>query len=465
MSWFKGTAAGHNDFIRLVKEMATKLTDVTSTSACTGTGTGIVYGASSTPSSVAETWRLTCTDAGSFVIAGACSPNITGAYTKTGVNDGKPSFDNGTYACWWSTADEIWYNTIIANIGTPPTDAFRLDKPLAEGSWEAMGTSTGVPVSVGDSLPTFSVVGGETGTLANAVQERPYSENYISFTILKGTTFYEVDDYFDIVVGVTAPLWIVDRYTTGTNYELIMHGQGGETNAIYVGMQGVTDGSTYYNIKVAGFTGYVGGNTFDLQPGVSPLKYFCTAGTAFDFYIWMSARRVMGEVTIGSRQEGFYLGWIKPNATPSQVTYPLAVGGTTASSTQLIATAGNEHAMYWRLIATTINGTSVQGLTFFDDTFWTIHWDKDNWPITSTYYTNFARYSRDINGNYPLWPVKLRYIVNNKNYGDFEGLYGPAVNHNQITLLDVLTTYARAFVCFQNIDYTGDGHIVAIDLF
>ena len=239
-----------------------------------------------------------------------------------------------------------------------------------------------------------------------------------------------------------------------------MHGQGGGSDSIYIGFQGVTDGSNYYNVKLGGFTGYVAENTFDTQPGIeTQLRYFCLINTSFDFHIWMNARRLMGQATIGSNQSCFYLGWLKPHASPSQITYPMCVGGTTSYEDGLLANEIDSHNAFWR-IDTTNPGNN--GLTFYDETFWAEFKAEDSWPINAGYSYYMET---DINGNYPMWPAKVRKISTHKNYGDFEGVYIPSTNNGQLTLNDVLTTNIRAFLCNQNLMRSGVRNIVAYDLY
>jgi len=273
MAWKRAIAADYKDLILQVRNFCLKTTDTGATViGGSNVGDGILYGTSSTESSVVEDWTITCLSGGSIEITGNPTPDITGTYTQLGTNDGKPTYGDGTNAVWWSTANAFWYNTLIASIGTPPSTGFRLANEKPVGTWEAFGTATGVPVSTGDAAPTFSVTGSVTGADDNAEMLTPYSNGLLSLTILDGTIPYATGDTFTVPVTSSTAEWLEDRYdatTTPDTPELIMHGIGGGTDEIYVGLKGVTNNSTYWNLNLQGFTGYVDSHSFEIQPAYS----------------------------------------------------------------------------------------------------------------------------------------------------------------------------------------------------
>lgn len=81
MAWKKGTATDFLDFIDKIESFCTKTLFAGTVSAGGGnTGDGIVYGASATDDSVAETWTLTCTTGGGNGVAiFSVSGSVSGA--------------------------------------------------------------------------------------------------------------------------------------------------------------------------------------------------------------------------------------------------------------------------------------------------------------------------------------------------------------------------------------------------
>ena len=462
MSWKKATAADYKDLLLQIRNFCTKTTD-TGTVVVGGSnvGDGIIYGASSTESSVVENWTVTCLSGGSIEITGNPSPDITGTYTENGTNDGKPYYDDGTNAVWWSTANGYWYNTIIANIGTPPSDGFRLANDTAVGTWEAFGTATGVPVSAGDALPTFSVTGSVSGVQASATMLAPYSNGLLTMTILEGATPFSTGDTFTIPIASSTAEWVVDRYDTTTDPdqpELIMHGIGGGTDEIYVGINTYTNSSTYWNLGFQGFTGYVDSNDFVDQPGYdSDLAILTTASVSFDFYIWMTSRSIKVMAQIAGVDEHAYVGWLLPNTLPSQYDYPLFRGGSDPSSTNTIGDVSTQHTAYWGE-----GWIDRDACYFLDSSGWLrLNSAGDVYPIDSNLIRN---YSEDRLGNVPLWPVTMRDESADKVFGDVEGIRFVANYFGTISSGDIMANLTEAYLVGQDVFRSGNEKIIAYDM-
>lgn len=124
--------------------------------------------------------------------------------------------------------------------------------------------------------------------------------------------------------------WTILRYdTVSTNRELIMMAPGlsGE-EAIYVGLRTYHSvDSDYYNLSVAGFTGYVSGNAFDAQPG-AVISGVPAHNARIDYWMTINGQRLAFALKVGTPvYESAYIGKCFPYATPSQYPYPLVVGG------------------------------------------------------------------------------------------------------------------------------------------
>lgn len=197
------------------------------------------------------------------------------------------------------------------------------------------------------------------------------------------------------------------RYDTAiANRELIMSAPGfsGSEN-IYMGFRCYQSApSDYYNMTVAGFTGYVPGNSFDTQPGAK-LCGVPAHNNRIDYWLSLNAQRIMLAMKVGTPvYETAYTGKFNKYAFNSQYPYPYAVSGMLngEAATRFSDTAhsfgfkGNRANFSMRFN----DGTWKQVLTF--------PWD--NAEVAGT--TNSTR---DTNNTYNLEPIVLK---------DAQGIYG-----------------------------------------
>lgn len=127
--------------------------------------------------------------------------------------------------------------------------------------------------------------------------------------------------------------WTTLRYlnpTDGSNRELILQGVGlSGDQQIFIGFRSYHSVSAdYYNLSVAGFTGYVPANAFTAQPGYRE-SGLCAHNLRIDYWLNVNAQRIAFALKVGTPvYEVGYAGKYFPYATPDQYPYPLAVIGT-----------------------------------------------------------------------------------------------------------------------------------------
>lgn len=133
--------------------------------------------------------------------------------------------------------------------------------------------------------------------------------------------------------------WTIDRDTTysGSDRELIVHGEGDGTQAIYCGAR-TFQYSTNRAWELAGFTGYSAGDAWSIQPGISPGRYD-GAGTAAEgayvplstgtitYWFFVSTRRIFVVAKIGTTYVSGHIGFIDQFGTTTEYPYPLLVLG------------------------------------------------------------------------------------------------------------------------------------------
>lgn len=270
---------------------------------------------------------------------------------------------------------------------------------------------------------TFSVTGSVSGAQAAATVGTPYDNGKIKFTINDGTTDFVVSDQFTLNTTVGAlpsvQRWTQMRYSTSdpTSHELILRGPGmAGTEQIFVGIRTYENvAADYYNLAVAGFTGYVSANTWATQPG------FRESGVpahnqSIDYWLVVNGQRVAFGLKVGTPvYESAYVGKILPYASPAQYPYPLAVIGmlSGAAATRYSDTAhtmgykGNRvnYALRW------MDGTYKQPLSY--------PWNNANIAGTAPAQDNMAL--RDTGNQYPILSVVMCEATPNV-FGELDGI-------------------------------------------
>lgn len=131
--------------------------------------------------------------------------------------------------------------------------------------------------------------------------------------------------------------WTILRYDdVSENRELIMMAPGlSGTEEIYVGVRTYHSvANDYYNLCVAGFTGYVSDNPFDSQPGAI-LSGVPAHNQRIDYWMTINGQRLALALKVGTPvYESAYIGKCFPYATPSQFPYPLICSGMLVGAAQ-----------------------------------------------------------------------------------------------------------------------------------
>lgn len=124
--------------------------------------------------------------------------------------------------------------------------------------------------------------------------------------------------------------WTTLRYdTSGADKELILNSNGlSGTEDIYIGFKTYQSvGADYYNLAVSTFTGYIAGNTFELQPGARLTGTPCH-NNAVTYFLTCNAQRIAGCFKVGTPvYTHFYVGKMLPYGRPGEFPSPLCSGG------------------------------------------------------------------------------------------------------------------------------------------
>jgi hypothetical protein len=229
-------------------------------------------------------------------------------------------------------------------------------------------------------------------------------------------------------MGGAGNVWAVERYVTTGDHELILRGPGlSGTEEIYVGIKLYHDvNADYYNCKVAGFTGYVSGNTFETQPGASGMLGVPLHNLSITYWLVANGQRIVLAAKVGTPvYESFYIGKFLPYATPSQYPYPICAAGmlSSASATRFSETT---HSIPYK-------GNRANMQVRFVDGLWKqpYCWPWNNLSLANTNAASNFQLRESPTDHYPLLPVILTdagpsYWLNspsNNTYGELDGIY------------------------------------------
>lgn len=244
-------------------------------------------------------------------------------------------------------------------------------------------TISGGTNTVAAQVEVLTAPGGVVGTV------RRYNDGV--YTVTPGTTAVAVtggtgndDCTLDLTWGSNG--WTANRDTTwsGSDKEVLMEGEGGGSDEIFVGWRTYSDGpANRYNLELHGMTGYDSGLDFDEQAGISPgfhddvLStqkagcYLLALNSSMSYWISVTSYRIVGVIKAGSSYFPFYMGWGNRFATASEYPYPMLIAGCTSQpdddAAQSKLTSGLTDP--WR---DTSSGGTAQGpsLVFFTDNAW-----------------------------------------------------------------------------------------------
>ncbi len=310
----------------------------------------------------------------------------------------------------------------FAGTGTGALSAIDTHPASVSETWTIACTNAGTP-----GAEIWSVTGSVSGAKANATTGVAYDNGLVAFQVVAGATPFAVGDQFSLRVtqGALSAIgraWTVLRYVNPIditqNRELILQGSGlSGTEQIFIGLRAYQSTTAdYYNLSVAGFTGYVPANAFTAQPG-----YFESGVPAHnlrvDYWLAVNGQRLILAMKVGTPvYESAYAGKFLPYGTPGQYPYPLVAGGMLVG---VPATRFSDptHSDY-------IKGNRQNlGMLFVDGAWHNPEsWPWDNGVLAGVDPTNITTPQlRDTGGNYPLLPAILTDGAN--VYGELDGVY------------------------------------------
>jgi hypothetical protein len=231
----------------------------------------------------------------------------------------------------------------------------------------------------------------------------------------------------DLVNATPSQAWTELRWDTPDEYEIILKGPGlAGDDEIYVGIQTYSNvGDDYYNWRLQGFTGYLAGNAFADQPGAIQDYPPCLAlhDSSIPYWFVADGRRFIVVARVSSVYEAAYMGLLLPYGLPSQLPYPLVVGGSitgelgyrwslqSVTHRQFIspgARFGLESDEY-RSFSTLrlLHGNWLSVRNFYSSEY-ELYRYRHTWPYGDQWANDVWEAMRDnIDGSYPVFPIQV----------------------------------------------------------
>src|ERR1700727_3462473 len=115
------------------------------------------------------------------------------------------------------------------------------------------------------------------------------------------------------------------------------------TEQIFINLIAYTNAvSGLFNWRMTGALGFITGNTWFLQPGVSPQAFLYLWASSIPYWFIANGQRVIVIAQVSGNIEMAYLGKFLPDATPGQYPYPVFIGGTGGDATPIGGSNGND---------------------------------------------------------------------------------------------------------------------------
>lgn len=296
--------------------------------------------------------------------------------------------------------------------------------------------------------------------------------------------------------NLLANSWTADRDITDD--ELIVHGPGSGTDAIYIGIKVYTDDvNNNYALYLNAYTGYNSATTFFNQPGaacpdtthrlaIPLLKSSPNDNTALKYWMSINGRRLVVVAKIGVTYQHMYLGWFLPYAVTGEYPYPIMAGGSTvfrnnggnAGQPYKSSDSASLVSAYWKPIDLSSNFGEITGL----NTTLTIrepngYWNKlynklagnfnmsseGTWPYISALENtqgNVSNLRPNIDGGYSLQPIMMFDSSSKMFYGELDGLRH--VSGYNLNSESTITISSDTWIVFQNCSNTSQGDFIAL---
>jgi len=282
--------------------------------------------------------------------------------------------------------------------------------------------------------------------------------------------------------------WTIERWDTNFDadggYEMIANGPGASgVDEIFTGIQTYYHaGDDYYNWKLNGMTGFVSGQTMQLQPGSVQGCWpkLLMWDDPIDYWFLANGRRYVVIAKVSTSYEMLYQGFALPYGLPTQFPYPLVVGGSFSdgAGAPRYSSVEAEHRGFPNpdgdgaevcTGAVDADASDRSSLKILQGTSWiktanrtslTVYGSTNTvWPYcSSTYSTSggddmpyniFSTALREnLDGSYPIFPlIVMMQNPNNNIFGELQGCFA-VPGFGGIAAEDTFTINGDTYIAF-----------------
>ena len=270
--------------------------------------------------------------------------------------------------------------------------------------------------------------------------------------------------------GMGAEAWQSLAYNTGGDEDtLYLKGTGlSGTDEIYVNFRTVTDiGQDMYNWEIAGAVAFDSQNSYDLQPGMSPLGHSLFWDSSIPYWLIANGRRFILIAKVSTTYHTCYCGLYLPYATSSEMPYPMVVMGSSGGNAEKIRWSsgtfqvsgfwdpvdGSSYARHW-------NGSWVPmaNVQYRADTTRADMTVSCVWPWEEDY-----GFGMNLDGQYGILPSVMHSSYGDGNVlGELEGVF--FVSGFSQGAEDIITIGSDQYLVVQSVYRTGRRDYAAIKL-
>jgi len=265
-------------------------------------------------------------------------------------------------------------------------------------------------------------------------------------------------------------VWQSLAYNTGGAEDtLYLKGPGlSGTDEVYVNIRTVTDtGLDMYNWEIAGAVAYNSENSYDLQPGMSPLGHTLFWDSSIPYWLIVNGRRFILIAKVSTTYHTCYCGLYLPYATSSEMPYPMAIMTSSGGNVAKIRWSNGNYRVggFWDPIDGSSyvrhwNGSWVPmaNLQFRDDTTRLDMNVSCVWPWEVDYGLGM-----NIDGQYGILPAVMHSSYGDGNvFGELEGVF--FVSGFSQGAEDTITIGGSQYLVVQSVYRTGRRDYAAIKL-
>jgi hypothetical protein len=265
--------------------------------------------------------------------------------------------------------------------------------------------------------------------------------------------------------------WTAHRWSTSGDYELILEGPGlAGSDEIFVGIKTYeSSGDDYYNWRLQGFTGYSSGAAFDAQPGAmaSYPPGLALTNSSMPYWFVADGRRFVAAALVSTVYEAAYMGFLLPYGLPSQLPYPLVVGGSITGqnghrwSTQNVthrqftdpgAYTGNDNEAVIFSTLRLLHGSWLSIRNKYSGDTYTSRQKMELWPKGDDYSARarIIDLRPGVDGGYPLFPlIPVQSSPDRNVFGELTGCF--AVTGFGLTAGDTITVGSDDYLVIPNV--------------